>query len=87
MVSVKKLHWIGHFSGFYWLFPENPIFYAVKVKNENEKLCHMFQVTVTLFFYYGEISKIREIGLKNLDFGFLIDNETKTFSGPSSFIF
>ena len=33
----------------------------------------MFQVTVTLFFYDGEISKIREKGLKNLDFGLLID--------------
>ena len=39
------------------------------------------KLLLPFFFYYVEISKIREIGLKNLDFGLLIDNETKTFSG------
>ena len=70
-----------HLSGFYCFSPENPVFYIVKVKNENhlrvkfgkQKLFHIIQVTVTFFFYYGEISKIREKGFKNLDFGLLID--------------
>ena len=57
---MKKLHWIGHFSGFYCFFPENPVFYTVKVKNENhlrvkfvkQKLFHMFQVTFTFFLFW-----------------------------------
>ena len=30
MVSVKKFYWIGHSSGLYWFFLENPVFYTVK---------------------------------------------------------
>ena len=77
MVSVKKLHWIGHFSGFYRSFPGNHVFYCnFKTLNEG-KICETKVVPIYcyifLIFFYGEISEIREIGLKNLDFGLLID--------------
>ena len=55
----KKLHWIGHFSGFYCFFLETLYFTCtVKVKNENhlkvkcvkQKLFNIFQITVTFIF-------------------------------------
>ena len=44
-----------------------------RVKFVKQKLFHTLQVTVTFYFYYGEISKIMEIGHKNLDFAISID--------------
>ena len=87
----KKLHWIGHFSGFYWVFFWKPCIlhtYTVKVKNENhlkvkcvkQKLFNIFQITVTFIFIFGEIPKMKELGPGNVFF-FIINQSISQNQG------
>ena len=55
----------------------NPVFYFYTFKSSECRICETKvapYVPSYCFFYYGEISKTREIGRKNLDFGLLIDS-------------
>ena len=69
-------------------FPENPVFYTVKVKNENhlivkcvkQKLFHMFQMTVTFILIFGEIPKMKELGPENVFF-FIINQSISQNQG------
>ena len=60
--SEKNCIGFGILVDFTGFFSENPVFYTVKVKNENhlrvkcvkQELFHMFQITVTFFFIINQ---------------------------------